>query len=359
MDASYTRSLEAADVRNNQLRAVGMLHTVMESGHPNSKKKMIDDLLCASGLESCLSVDTVLGSNVAVEDIAVESIKDAIHDKSKNMLKSVATHMASTMTRFKEATEKHLFGLKSDLEHVSSDTWEKVRKTTALAKAHPIKTIMAIVGIVAAGAVALPMLKELPGINAGMSGLNTFVTRIYNTLEKIPLLGSGMKWTLTKVKGFPRIKFPSVQAGFVKILGPETAAKLGYNFNIFKRVIFELTRVTRVIGVVLSNIGQLIGRLINIYLTKFVHPLYKGSGQVAEYAMARTGSATIGVAAGGFVWGWITALNACILGTVGWFVTKLFLNAVKTIRESLISVGIIHPSSPSDFAGGAPDDDEF
>lgn len=359
MDTIYDRSLEAAEVRNNRLRAVGMLHNVMESGHPNSKTKIITDLLCASGLEGSVTLEDVLGTNVAVEDVALEGIKDAIHDKSKNLLKSVSTHMSAAMMRFKNISEKHLFGLKSDLDNVKDATWEKVRTTTELAKAHPIKTIMAIVGIVAAGAVALPMLKELPGIKSGISGLNTFVTRIYNTLKKIPLIGQATEWSITKVKGFPRIKFPNVQAGFVKILGPEKAAKLGYNFNIFKRVVSELMRVTRVIGVVLSNIGQLIGRLISIYLTKFVHPLYKGSGQVAEYVMARTGSATAGVAAGGFVWGWITALNACILGTVGWFVIKLFLNAVKTIRESLISVGIIHPSSQSDFAGGDTGEDEF
>lgn len=332
--------IEIATVFNNRLAAIDDLHSVIESKDIDKRHDEIEHLLCATGLEGTLHLEDITGESVALEDAQQETLKEKIFSKAKSLLSNIASHMHNLFSKCKTLVDTHTQGLQAAIKNIPSKIWEKMQHGKEYVKVHPVKTMFIFLGATAAACAALPFLAELPAIKESLVGLYNWADKIFNVLSKNPLVGKGLSLTRTKT-GAPRFTFPRVRKGFRKVDKKIQAAKSGWNASMVGRMFSELRRLAHFIGVALGTIGAAAGKIIHVYVTKFVGPMYAAGPGAGRLVMNATGSGAAGTATTVGIWTWITALNAVILGTVTYTVLKFFLNMVATVKGTLRQWGLI------------------
>lgn len=354
-DAELSPHTEGLRVATKRLRAAHLIEELSESPFSKTKKSLILDLLCASGLEGTTDLYAVTGETPPDTEAALEGLGDSLKEHMGHLIENVVGHMTHFVNKLKTHIVDGFEHLNEKVNAIKPAMWEKVENSKEYVKTHPIKAIAIGLSIIAAAAVAIPAFAELPGIASGVKGFNTWAGKIAETLKKIPVVGPAGDWSVTKVKGLIHIKFPG-RAALEKLFGEERVARATYKAGILRKAMREIGKVIRIIFTVLTYIGKTFGKLVHAYVTKFVKPMYSGVGKTTDYVMKSTGKASLGLAAGGFVWTWITSLNLILVGGLTYYVLNVVGYIMNRVKEGMRYVGLMGPVNPdAEYAGGEDD----
>lgn len=280
------------------------------------------------GLESCNYVDGKHDESLVALEALGEKIKETAAKWAGKILGFAKKIKDGVVVVLEKIWEK----ISSAVSALSSAVWDKTKAAAAVVKAHPYKTILAVIATIGAVAGVITLFGGMPAVTAGAAAMRTWfggiVTKLNGAVAKFPFasIKSSLNAAGTKIVTTVRGAGSAVSGGVSKAAGAVKGASvsaLGWSQTAVKSAGGQLKTAynaalsgSKALGTRVTKLGTAAG------------------SAVKDKAVAGFGAAKGGLASS---WGYISSLAVTALTYIRQVIFK-GLAAIKSTFTSLMGV---------------------
>lgn len=221
----------------------------------------------------------------AATGVALEALGGELLNKAKEWAAKIVSSVANAAAMVGRGIMKVVNGIGAFTKFIAGKTWDGAKAATEVVKAHPYKTIIAVLAAAAAiVAIVVFVPVSIPSVGAAGSAMTTFMSKLQSMYNAI-------KWPFGKVTTTPVMNGRAIVAKLdtakdAMVLKAATSQSLGWSYSAVTSVVGQITKSTEGIRKAGTTVW-----------TKVVKPAEKAVSKVAfapnalgDKVKARTGS---------------------------------------------------------------------